>query len=524
MATSLPTVESEQAVGASLERLPPEILLLIIFRLPNLDALHNLLQASPRARRRFNRDAPAIVEAVMSGPDSDSLLPKQIQDLIRAVILVRASRFAASAFPFGSPEALHARFLRPRMTSFGAGRSVSSLVLDPRAAATNSELWRWTQHHHNHHPEENQVAEVAAVFRTAVATARHIAFLARTCLAFYLARIRDPRVFQPLHCHDPDFGYRLSYDWISAWDQDFVGEPAEVRDAGPPSWVEQMRIERALWLVQLIGELRRLARDHCEALGRGWTAEDVERLGRSGLDDFGWAEGGVTTTHATDLQEVRTVLDYLREIGGDESGGVSHHGGGEGEEGGSPYFMLPCPPLREYTPAELAWEIGVPDPCESVWAGVGFLYNHGNRTERMSVPPPEVRAVPGNKLPQPSEASRWGRTRDALGRESPGVAFFRLLTSDDQTPVPGVRFDSFRRLGLAVWDQTRLHLLGLTDGADGFSRRQFYFFAWESVLPGEEVASLKGPLRASSKENRDRWFNSLSEADQATVLRLNWHV
>jgi hypothetical protein len=114
-----------------LEVLSPEILLDIITRLPDLGTLYNLFRASPSSRRLFNHEALTITEVVLS--NAESLLPSQIQELIRAVIIARSS-----ALPFHTLDDFILKFLRcnlphvkhrnlPAFTTLGANRLLSLL-------------------------------------------------------------------------------------------------------------------------------------------------------------------------------------------------------------------------------------------------------------------------------------------------------------------------------------------------------------------------------------------------------------
>jgi hypothetical protein len=75
----------------SFEQLPPEILLRIVPSSYSLDVLWNLMRASPRIWSIFDSHALKITEGILSGPES--ILPVEIQELIRNVILVRSKVF-----------------------------------------------------------------------------------------------------------------------------------------------------------------------------------------------------------------------------------------------------------------------------------------------------------------------------------------------------------------------------------------------------------------------------------------------
>lgn len=106
----------------NLHLLSPEILLHIITRLPDLDTLYNILRASSRSWRLFNEQGLAIIEAILS---NDSLLPQQIKELLRALILARSS-----AFPFQTLNDFQQKFLQGILT--GPNRKGHPQSYDPR--------------------------------------------------------------------------------------------------------------------------------------------------------------------------------------------------------------------------------------------------------------------------------------------------------------------------------------------------------------------------------------------------------
>jgi hypothetical protein len=433
-----------------LELLSPEILLDIITRLPGLDTLNNLLRASPRSRRLFNHEALTITEAVLSR--ADSLLPPQIQELIRAVILARSS-----ALPFRTLGDF-LKFLRGNLPERRLMNPPPTTALSPNSLVL--------------------IAPSPAILLSIVATAHHISVLTHACLNSYLSRVRDPS-FITQHCHEKGFSYthryRLREKWAPPWERVFVGTPVKMRDTGPPSWVEEMRVLRALWLIQLAGDVQILATNDNNALG--WPREDVERISSIEPEDLTLItelppyHGGV--------EEVRTVTEYLEEL--EEQKTVRPIA----EEG--LYYRLPRL-LRDSTDA--AWTTQEPEACTLTWGNVGYTYDYGNKVVRIE-PTPEIREH--YSFPLASEGQDWGQTRNALDSEAPGTYFFMNLTRNTyNSPLFSVKYDAFRRLGFGIWDQKRMHFLGLMNGAHPpYERHEFYFFAWKSLLSAEEIATQK---------------------------------
>lgn len=445
----------EQA--ASLELLPPEILLPIVTSLSGLDTLWDLLRASPHVWRIFNSHALAITEGILSGPNS--ILPPKIQELVRGVMLARSK-----ALPFRNLDEFQIQFLR--------GATPLLQPKDAKFIALGPELLSAT------------IAPVA-VLRSVVATAHQISALSQACLASYLERLRDPS-FRPLHAFDPKprytHGYGPNDDWVAAWDREFVGTPAKVVDAGQPSWVEEMRALRAMWIIQLVSEVHRLAEDKTDTIG--WTNEDVEMLSHMDPVDLVDRPDGPPNK----AEEVKSAMHYLATLG-DATKDI--------------YYRLPRPPPSS---ASVRWITALPKRKELIWSLWGYRRNGEIHPLRKGSPVPED-STP-IKYPILNDCHQWGQTEEALERESSAMSSFRSLTigAANNSPIPGVKFDSFRPLGFAFWDKWRMHLLGLTFGIKGLNHPpEFYFFAWESILPPDEVASLKAELR---KQGRTLYSNS----------------
>lgn len=214
--------------AASLELLPPEILLPIITSLPGLDTLWNLLRISPHVWRLFNDHALSIIEGILSGPNV--ILPSAIVEAIRAVILARLK-----ALPFRNLREFQVRFLRrvfPVWKLACDKGKENFITLGPELLSTT--------------------ASPVVVLRSVITITHQIFALSQACLTSYLERLRDPS-FRPLHSLDPELRYTHGYGsdrkWVPASDLVFKGTSAKVVDAGQPIWVEEMRVVRALWTI-----------------------------------------------------------------------------------------------------------------------------------------------------------------------------------------------------------------------------------------------------------------------------------
>lgn len=304
----------------SLESLAPELLQDIMVLLPDFDSLWCLLNASPHALRIFNTAALFFTENILSSP----MLPLHVQELIRAVILARAS-----ALPFRSLEEFHITFLRGKLPRLNKD-TLPNYALTPGhlTAATPS----------------------AEILISVIAAACHISALTSGCLNSYLARVRDSSTFTPQHCHEPKLRYMYrnvdlpEHLRVSPWLLEFRGEPVEVVDAGPPSWVEEMRVRRALWVILLVGEVKRAASS------LKWSREDIESMELISPEAF--AE--YPRYRLGPDEEIKTVNEYLMDL---DCSNMSEF----------LYYRLPQPSPKRITQG---WEAQAPEACEETCRGI----------------------------------------------------------------------------------------------------------------------------------------------------------
>ncbi|CAF3554100.1 hypothetical protein QX201_009495 [Fusarium graminearum] len=422
----------------SIEVLPPEILLPIVTSLPGLDTLWDLLRASPNAWRLFNENALFIVENILSGPNA--ILPPVVVEVVRAVILARSK-----ALPFQNLRDLQRRFLFRLFPCFPSiGQSKDNLIkIGPEVLSA--------------------AAPSVSVIRSTVATACQISTLSQACLSSYLERLRDPS-FRPMHCLDPYLSY-INFHGpdgkrVMAWDCVFEGTPAKVVDAGQPNWVEEMRAVRALWIIQLVGEVQ------YQSHTLDWPNEDVDKL--KGMSPADMIDQNNFDEARQKSEEVKSLMQYIATLG---------------EAKQDTYYQLPPPPPF------VRWITASP-----------------NRNERFRKLIRHSKDGTPLCMRCPTDDKLWGRTEECLGQEAPGMLIYRELNRPciarpGASPIEGVEFGSFRQLGFAFWDTWRMHLLGMHGGLHDHQMRgdPFYLFAWESILPNDEVAYLKVELREKGR-------------------------
>ncbi|UPL02391.1 hypothetical protein LCI18_013325 [Fusarium solani-melongenae] len=436
---------------ASIERLPPELLLPIVSSLPDLDTLWNLMRASPHTFRFFHCHAIAAIEGILSGPKS--ILPPTVQELIRGVILARSN-----ALPFKNLSDFQAHFMRRFLDLFPE----EELELTPLGPGTLS-------------VSNTTVAALLSV----VATAYQVSALSQACLASCLER---SRALQVLHPVDPKICYTDDFDhpdeMIRAFDRKYPLAPAKMADAGQPTWMEEMRAVRAIWTIQMVGEMRRLSANKANM---SWPEEDIDSLNQMDLIDLLRAYrsnyGG---------EEIKSAMEYLTTLG---------------EMTNDVYHRLPRPaPASPVT----RWTTALPIPEDTTLVVCGYVKDR--MIHRLALGSPVPAGCRPMKVPKYSKDYSWGRTKTSLMFDSFGVDFFREFTrngvSRAESPIAGVRFDCLRPFGFAFWDRWRMHLLGLAPPVH-IRNHHFYYFAWESILPSEEVKNVKNELR-------DEWWRSMA--------------
>jgi hypothetical protein len=246
-------VTSENA-NCGLERLPPEVLLPILTRLPDLDSLDNLLQISPAAAQLFDLRGVEIFEAVLS---ADTNTHEYTRALIRIVALLRSTALPAYIHDWISFEDL----VRDKTTSYRYNPS------------------RW-----NHPPLRLPPHTSTVALREVLATNQKIRRLTIDCLRYYIERFRALR---PSHLADETFRYDTKNnsndeDYVRPWQLKPAVIPYSVKDIGGPTWLEQQRVLRALWRIRLFHEFKNSIGTSCIT----WTENDISQVRNMNLDQL----------------------------------------------------------------------------------------------------------------------------------------------------------------------------------------------------------------------------------------------
>ncbi|KAL7925714.1 hypothetical protein ACQKWADRAFT_282791 [Trichoderma austrokoningii] len=440
----------------SLDDLAPETLLTIMTELTDLDSLYNLIVASPKAWFLFKKYAWLITESVLSSPDS--LLAPGIQQFIRALVLMRNSRE-----PFAHPDDF-VHFIHKHMAK-NCNNDIKYDDLDNLTATVTASL-----------AAAMTVDKPSSeILWSVVATARHISALAHGCLEFYLARIRSPS-FIPKSLDDASRPIVIGGPTPPFMDGR-EGTPIVTADIGPPGWVEEMRVLRALWFVQLAYEMMQSA--------PRWKNS---KTGAEFQSPQEFIRGNVNHSLINGpAEEVETVMLYLESLATAE-----------------PHYRLPRPP-KGYT--DVGWITPLPELRQQEWED-GHCYRliYPNKVVELDLPP-DIKAVEGK--PSRSTVSRWDQTCTAIDGPCTSIEYWAGISKDIfLSSIIGVRFDSYRRLGFALWDRKRMFFLGLIPGLYdtwSFEKTAQHSYAWESILPAEEAQGLREAQRARARFNEYLW-------------------
>ncbi|KAJ5632140.1 hypothetical protein N7490_008479 [Penicillium lividum] len=216
---------------ASLDRLPYELLSSINGYAADWVGLESLLQISPQVRKLFagdfnNKADPEAIRLVESILEKNTIMSHELHCYFRMTMELRQPSLADKSI---------AEFM---------ARDYSLSLMTSSSSTTR------------------------AILQEMVIVAANIQRLACTCLTTLLTRLRkvQPRRWEVHYTPDSDVPLLTGTT------------PYESRDAGPPSWIEEYRVYRALWHLQLCSDLLVVA----DRLG--WAQSDLEYLRSHHMD------------------------------------------------------------------------------------------------------------------------------------------------------------------------------------------------------------------------------------------------
>jgi hypothetical protein len=200
-----------------------------------------------------------------------------------------------------------------------------------------------------------------------LASARRIECLSLGCLEHYLSRFRALRPETP-HGKPPR-SYCPPKGFVGFGAAQPEGKRYEVEGIGPPSWVEEQRVLRALWRVQVWYNLQKpVAYSMLE-----WPEEEIPVLRRSPKVLYPNSplhqtagprgQGGKRVDH--EFQEISSIIEYIQEIQGEDD---------------ERHFLRGAQALLKAEPGEAKrkWSAPVPGPkdwLEVTWVSPASLFH-----------------------------------------------------------------------------------------------------------------------------------------------------
>ncbi|CCF41918.1 hypothetical protein CH063_02711 [Colletotrichum higginsianum] len=255
--------------ATNLDHLPTEILEQILFSITDLRSIYHLVTASPTASRVFESSevGPKALDHALAA----SMSP-HVVELVRRVGLVRTV----------TPENSLASSLRDfaeRYTQCQGGKDSSLNLAAPSLARSLR-------------------GQPPQLVRGILLTARRICCLAWACLEHYRGQWSS---VTPAHL---ERGFAWGAGGEKPWRQvPPPGKPYKLQPVGPPCWMEEQRVMRGFWRLQLLIDLKLAVSE-----GRvDWALEDSQREMSPEILFAGWT---------WQKEEFLTVVDFVDRVQG----------------------------------------------------------------------------------------------------------------------------------------------------------------------------------------------------------------
>lgn len=321
----------------------------------------------------------------------------------------------------------------------------------------------------------------ADVLRAVLATHRKILCLTISCLSFYLKRFKPLR---PSHLVDENYFFEsqdVNIDgkyshFYPAWQKWPPVMPCPVVDVGPPTWVEEQRVLRAFWRVQLIHDMR--------------TPRDIADL------DFLKLNG----------MSVVVLYDVPYDTWMDS---ISLNG-----QGGPDPTIFQQDGLLEH---ELIWSVvEYTEQDQQTIEAPTFLQTKRDWQVPTSQKPPDSECCPINPSGDCSMNCYTSLTYTRFCRMA--GSWGQHITVNYCSPLQHVSFDPFRRLGFAIWDSERMRNYGLLARGNSFDT------AWRSILGPDDIAEVERKNQERDEVDMRRHHGEYDSDDSDDFVYPNFYT
>ena len=330
--------------------LPAPLPLMIVEEIEALPTLHHLVEASPTVDAILKQDHARITEVILAR------YPSQLQGLLRLMLKIRGDH--------------------------GIAEKIQTF--------SNIDFYHFLEGFLQDSSDSPKSFTTFEAVKSLLSTAHNIQQLTRHILDVHILRINS---IEPSYQVDPRYTYRLCEG------------PPEFRNYAPArytssSWVEEQRVSRALWRLQLYMDLVSM-REACRASN---TTDDVSLILRNEGPRRIWNK-----LAKWELEEIDCVHDYFMEVS-KTKGSYSNT---------SPY-LVSMPVIIDQP---VALQASYPSDDEHTRA--------------------------------------WAQRELHLNRQNTTVGLMRIMQKRNDSPLRGCDFKPFWRLGFWIWDTKRMATLGL---------------------------------------------------------------
>lgn len=388
--------------GDFLGRIPPELLLHLMKLSAGLSSLRSLIYASPDCYRLFDSWSIEIIEAVMA-----ATVPASIRCRMRANL---------------------------RWELLGGPKTLDEAKSVPCITSINSTPLR---------SDDMQLLPSSLSARRFLNLAHRIHMLGHACLDHYIqsSLAMCPSYLVKLGPLQRGLGrrrFRVLFDTAK-------GQPFRPSSTGPPSWVEEQRVLKALWLIQYHLRLE----NALAANLLSWPQDDQQALASAGITRF--FSNFPHSYHSRRNGFVEEVVLI------DES--IRH------------YEKQQIWTVREFVEMKLS-EDGTLTKAELPLVSMG-----GFKPGECAL----------SKVVSPNE-DKFQQSSFYLDQDSASIDFQRWISQyPGESPLPYIPFDPWRKFGLAIFDDMRMIDLGLLRvWPTGMPPKRDLYYTWYSVLTEEE--------------------------------------
>lgn len=264
--------ERNGATLDSFQTLPFEVMENILSSIPDLPSLHSLHNASPHVASLLHEKVTlsVIFESILSRS------PRQIRSMIRTIIHIHTYQTTSDTNPL--PTSLDA-FTNPFNDRLHGCQTIPRGYADIALPKTTP----------------------PSILCRVLGLSRRVHQVTHACLHSMISRSMSLR---PVHLTDPRMSFRSgSFEQLEKKLKraEARERPYQPIDCGPPSWIEEQRVARAVWRLVLFYEIRDAV------VVRGlleWSNDDVNRLQNLGANNF-W-----DSLLVLDVDELRTVSEW----------------------------------------------------------------------------------------------------------------------------------------------------------------------------------------------------------------------